>query len=366
VARVDIEPRPDTIVEGDTLRLTATPRDSAGAALGGRVVQWLTSDEGIAYITPGGRVTAIRPGTATITARVEGKTATVEIHVAADYAVDLVYDGWAGVAGVGPELYRLDIRDPQGTPAFILPEGMSATDPTTSPDGRRIAFVAEIDGVRGIHVADGDGGGIVRLTESEFDEQPAWSPDGESIAFRRWPWADQEDADIWVVDADGGEAVNLTADLNDSNESAPAWSPVPVDGAYRIVYSHAANGVAHLWTMRADGGDRTPVTSGDVWDDQPAWSPDGSTLVYARSTETVGADLYVASATGGNVAKLIGLAYGQFTPAWSPDGRVIAFASKHEGGIISQIYTVRQDGSGLARRTSGSVDKQNPGWMQRP
>jgi Tol biopolymer transport system component len=60
----------------------------------------------------------------------------------------------------------------------------------------------------------------------------------------------------------------------------------------------------------------------------------------------------------------VDLAFGQFAPAWSPDGRLIAFSSKHEGGVY-QIYTVWADGSKLARRTTGELNKENPAWIRR-
>lgn len=70
-------------------------------------------------------------------------------------------------------------------------------------------------------------------------------------------------------------------------------------------------------------------------------------------------------AVGGNERWLVSLAFGQFAPAWSPDGKLIAFASKHEGGGIYQIYTVRLDGRHQARRTSDAYDKRNPVWLVR-
>jgi Tol biopolymer transport system component len=55
-------------------------------------------------------------------------------------------------------------------------------------------------------------------------------------------------------------------------------------------------------------------------------------------------------------------------PAWSPDGRLIAFVSNHEvdadGTSEYQVYTVRADGTGLARRTFDDSEKQNPSWIR--
>src|SRR6185436_3296158 len=120
------------------------------------------------------------------------------------------------------------------------------------------------------------------LTTNEFDHQPAWSPDGTKIAYRRWETND--DPDIWVVPAAGGTAVNLTGAFPDqAGEHSPAWSPRMPDGKYYIVYSRVANGRAHIFKMTETGENVTRVTAdADVYDDSPAWSPDGQTIVFQR------------------------------------------------------------------------------------
>jgi alpha-tubulin suppressor-like RCC1 family protein len=69
------------LVPNETLPLTATPKDAQGNPLLGRVVDWSTSASGIATVIPGGLVTAVAVGTATITATSEGKTAQATITV---------------------------------------------------------------------------------------------------------------------------------------------------------------------------------------------------------------------------------------------------------------------------------------------
>ncbi|GMV26529.1 MAG: hypothetical protein AMXMBFR58_25600 [Phycisphaerae bacterium] len=98
------------------------------------------------------------------------------------------------------------------------------------------------------------------LAGSGAAARASWSPDGQRLAVSRVeqlgdPW------DIWVMNADGSGAVNLTADCPDSSEVAGAWSP----GGDYIVYVSNAGGdpeVQDLWSMRADdGSEKTNLTN---------------------------------------------------------------------------------------------------------
>src|SRR3989454_2699803 len=75
VASVTVSPAAASIALGQTVQLTATPRDSQGNGLAGRVVAWSTSDASVATVSGSGLVTAVAVGGATITATSEGKSA---------------------------------------------------------------------------------------------------------------------------------------------------------------------------------------------------------------------------------------------------------------------------------------------------
>jgi uncharacterized protein YjdB len=81
VASVTLSATEVTIERGNTIQLTATPRDHAGAPLTGRMVTWHSSTPEVITITNGDRLTAVGTGTAFITARVEGKSAQVTVRV---------------------------------------------------------------------------------------------------------------------------------------------------------------------------------------------------------------------------------------------------------------------------------------------
>ena len=369
VASVELDVESATVAEGATRQLVAVVKSATGQPLTGRGVVWRSDDAGIVHVGALGLVTAIRPGRATITVTVEGKSDVATVVVSADYGYDLVYDAWSGVGGEPSQLYRLDMHSPAAMPARMIP-GLGAKDAAVSPDGRRIAFASLVGGRQQIFVANADGTGVTRLTTTDTDDdQPVWSPNGRKIAFHRWNTAPGGNADIVVMNADGSGQQSITADQGRTNQTDPTWSAQPNEGEF-IMYSSQTNdasGQAHLWRMRPDGSEKVQLTHGDVWDDQPAFSPDGRAVAFQRHGGAVFGDLYLMDVWGGSPRALVGgaLANGQFGPAWSPDGRMIAFASKHEGEGVYQIYTVWTDGSKLARRTFDATDKQRPTWARR-
>lgn len=371
VERVALNAISESLEEGSGARLVATAYDAANNVVTGLGVRWTSSDSSTASVEVDGQVTALRAGIVSITATIDGRSAAATIRVVADYAFDLLY-GAADVAAPD-ELHLLDITDPAAVAMPAFPPGRPAAHGAPSPDGSRIAFVVhrEWNGSSWqsmIFVADRDGSDSRQLTyRAARNTEPAWSPDGRQIAFTSQVLG--EAADVWVMNSDGSDAVNLTANQPDSSKRSPAWSPQLADGSYRIAYSLEQAGSSYLWTMRADGTEKRIIT-GDpsYFDSEPAWSPDGRSLVFQRTGIATFGDLYLVSSTGGPARALMPgnvLAHGQFGPAWSPDGRLIAFTSKHADGEHYQIWTVWSDGTRLVRRTGETKSHADPAWIMK-
>jgi Tol biopolymer transport system component len=88
-----------------------------------------------------------------------------------------------------------------------------------SPDGKQIAFVSDRGGAHEIFVANPDGSGLVRLTDTPGSNSlPRWSPDGKTIAF-----ISSRDGfdEIYLMEADGGHQTRLTS--NPANQTCPHW-----------------------------------------------------------------------------------------------------------------------------------------------
>jgi Tol biopolymer transport system component len=189
-----------------------------------------------------------------------------------------------------------------------------------------------------IYVANADGSGITRLTTGG---RPAWSPNGQRIAFQR-------DGLVYVTSAADSSEVLLAIG------TYPAWSP---DGR-RIAFTDSAG----ISVMNADGSGITRLIShhfrhdtdpaGDLGVGKPAWSPDGTLIAFEflGDGDVQPAQIFVMSSDGSNPHTLTtspqGYRYAESDPAWSPDGSKFAFWSygyglatvAATGGVPTTIY----------------------------
>jgi TolB protein len=96
---------------------------------------------------------------------------------------------------------------------------------------------------------------VALTTDPGFDELPAWSPNGSKIAFASQAG---DVADIWVIDADRSDPVQLTTVTAD--DFAPVWSP---DGS-QIAFLRNRSGVRELYVMDSDGTAQRSLLPGIV------------------------------------------------------------------------------------------------------
>jgi Tol biopolymer transport system component len=210
----------------------------------------------------------------------------------------------------------------------------SPAPPGGGTGGQHIAFVSLRDTLSGkselepgnIYVLDFDPltgravGEARRLTDSPAaDGWPAWSPDGDQIAFH----SDRGgDFDIWVMSSDGSNPVNLTRHSGD--DRYPAWSP---DGT-TIAFASDRDGNYDIWTMNADGSNLVKLTDSPARDRYPIWSPDGARLTF--NTDRDGnQEIYIMNADGSEPVNVTNTPYIEGLADWSPDGmRLVLYSER--------------------------------------
>ena len=215
-----------------------------------------------------------------------------------------------------------------------------------------IAFTSNRDGNDEIYVMNSDGSGQTRLTDDEAnDSDPSWSPDGRRIAFHS---SRSGQSEIHLVYADGSAQAYVT-DPGGATNYEPDWSP---DGQ-KIVFTSSAGGGWNIWTLDIDGSNFNELASTSRVDASPVWSPDGKHIAF-DSRRDGNIEIYVMNADGSGLTKLTHNEANDRDPTWSPDGRRIAFASNRDGD--HEIYVMNTDGSGLIRLTDNDANDWYPAW----
>lgn len=146
---------------------------------------------------------------------------------------------------------------------------------------------------------------------------PAWSPDGQQIAFSM-------QGTLWVVPARGGDATQLTSEAR--YDSQPAWSP---DGS-EIAFTRDTDHTIQIWVMKSDGSSARELTHQGAVNVDPHWSADGKSILCTSSAGGKGFGVWMASAENGTMQPVLQDEHQNITPSWSPDGKEIAFVSNRK------------------------------------
>ena len=223
--------------------------------------------------------------------------------------------------------------------------------PAWSPDGERIAFLR--NSVRGddqanhlnLHTMASDGRGRRMEAEDAAHYPPQWSPDGQRIAFVRFEERYLTEPAIYTVEVGNGAPQRLTEAV-----SGPTWSP---DGE-RIAFAKVFGDEVALFTIAADGTEARYLAAIEGWEAQfeygrepdPAkawievvsWSPDGSKILVLANEHSGGAQI---AAVDGSATSSVTVRQPVVRSiehaAWSPDGERIVMVGEFLGlGLESQ------------------------------
>jgi dipeptidyl aminopeptidase/acylaminoacyl peptidase len=274
----------------------------------------------------------------------------------------------------------------------------TASDPDLSPDGRRVAFAVSAadedeDRLRSsIWVAALDGSSPPRrFSEGPADTSPRWSPDGRWLAYISTTDGRHDDSHLRLAPLDGGTPARL-GDLP-GPVSQIAWSPdstrlvaacrvgapdpakagAQARNAPRVVRGLAArldgvgwqDGRRHLFVINVEGGSVRQVTRGEYDHADPAFSPDGATIVFVsdrhrrRDDRQFRGDAWVMPAGGGRPRRLTNGKGRAAFPVFSPDGKTVAFAGQvtEDWNEDNHVFVVPADAGAEPEAVAPDLDR---------
>lgn len=255
---------------------------------------------------------------------------------------------------------ELWIMNTDGSGKMLLATSPRVGEIAFSPDGDEVAYGCSplLGNNENICTARVDGSGFTNLTKTrdKLEHSFTWSPSGEWLAFVSEQCrnnihclgedgANIESRAIFKMRADGSDLTRITPDRLDSKSPYPdvqlTWSP---DGT-RIAFSRyidppPAFGSIHsaIFTVRPNGSSLTRLTKVYGYEQSPAWSHDGTRLVYTTS------DGLRKMHADGTHKVLLTDGYGGL-PLWAPNGKRIAFVRTIRSTDERVIYTMAPDGS---------------------
>lgn len=232
-------------------------------------------------------------------------------------------------------------------------------DAALSPDGSRVAYVAERpDEPAAIFVKMLQGEQALQLSQDEGQVgSPQWMPDGQAIVYLS---TEAQGLQLLRVSPMGGAPQTL---FQDTVALSARGMSISRDGR-TLVYAvrSALDGPHVLWMLSIASGEKSQLTEpnpGSLGDIDPLFAPDGKSLVFLRSSDEVTKDIYRLDLTNQTLTRLTHDNRKINGLAWSPDGTRLLFTSTRSG--IYRLWSIDRDGGEEPRPLS-------LGWetVQRP
>ena len=267
------------------------------------------------------------------------------------------------VEGGGSEIF---VMNEEGEDVRQLTDSASIDrHPSQSPDGMQIAFSSDRagdrnDGMFKIFIMNFDGTNVRQITRNSNDANPAWSPDGTQIAFSR---GRDDSPQIFIVNVDGTNVRQVT-NSDGFAHIEPSWSP---DGQKIVFSGSPPNGQFEIYTVNTEGTDLRQISYNDRPSSSPSWSPDGTQIIFSAflliEDLSFSAHIFIMDSDGTDTRKLTDnemFSSLDTEPAWSPDGTEVVFSRAPTGESTQfEIYIINANGTDLRRFWQEGRD---PSW----
>ncbi|WUI02476.1 serine/threonine-protein kinase [Spirillospora sp. NBC_00431] len=222
--------------------------------------------------------------------------------------------------------------------------------PERSPDRKRVAFTRQNGGTAEAWVVGADGGGAEKVTGIARGSRVTWSPDGTRLAYV----AERNGVrQIFTITLEGRRTTQLTTD--GSVKDDPMWSSTD-----QIAFWSRQGATDHIFTLDPNrpGSAARRLTDG-VRSVDPEWSPDGRQIAFTRGAGE-NADIWIMNADGSGPRPLTRGPDHDMDPAWSGDGRWLCYVRGPAAKPV--IHAVRADGTGDRVLTPANQTLGHPSW----
>ena len=235
----------------------------------------------------------------------------------------------------------------------ITPPGGADIFPAWSPEGDRIAFRSQrSDGHGGIYVIELGARLPRKLTDAPFVyDQLAWSPDGNRIAF-----ASDHAGQMHLYEVDTGTGFVRALTSGTDSSASPSWLP---SGDEIVFAGTPRGGETDIWSLDLRTGKRKRLTE-DGGNSCPAVSPNGDRVAWIREGEGV----WILDRSSGATIRLLAPRSVSHAPAWSGDGQYLAVTARDWGSW--DIYIMKADGTNALLLTKNHKEDVMPAWSPDP
>lgn len=248
------------------------------------------------------------------------------------------------------EIFVMDL-DGSNVRQLTFDKGL-ALSPAWSPSGDRIIYTSYKSRRPDLYVSPSSGGQPVRLTKGDGLEIGAeFSPDGRSIITSI---TQQGSTTLSLLDAQGGFIKRLTS--SGAIDVSPSWSP----DARQVAFCSNRGGEPQIYVMNADGTNPHRISFVDSnYCTSPSWSPTGDKVAFVCRDQ--GNQIYISAPDGQQTIQLTHAGNNE-DPAWAPDGRSVVFSSSAGQGGARNIVLYSLIGNTTTRVTHSASEDSMPVW----